>query len=285
MEEASSPPPEVGISLPNNDDNSQHSVRPGLGRRSGGRRLITGLAKNWVSPHSELAHVEQVHGKDSWQAKSLRVIHSHRFQTILMVALLLDVLILFVELYLLAAYPSCTEIKQDGVSCCPVEEGEHRWLVEEEHHSHGACQAPLVEYGPAGCDDHKHSAVHTAHLVLFIITLVILAAFFIELVVLLAVLGFRLFFHNRLYVLDLFIIVSSLSLEITFAALDEDDLATLSGLLIVGRIWRFVRIGHGLFATTMEVSLHKIEELESQVAILKQMVDESSGVHLESIKT
>lgn len=284
----------TGVQLPAPDDEndeqeeqfehnrSTHSERPHLLRRAGGRRVITGLAKNWVSPHNELAQVEKRHGKVSWQAKALRVIHSQRFQHILMAALLLDVLILFAEIYLYAEYPLCFLVERDAISCCTESgdkaEGDHRWLAFEEDH-HQICDAPLVDTNyPAACDPHKWEGVHTAHEVLFFMTVAILSVFFVELVVLLAVLGLKLFFHNRLYVLDLVIVVSSLTLEITFYCLEEEDLATLTGLLILGRVWRFVRIGHGLFATTLEVSLHKVEELENQVAELKFLLEESSGV-------
>jgi hypothetical protein len=98
-----------------------------------------------------------------------------------------------------------------------------------------------------------------------------------ELLVLLAILGPRSFFTHPLYVLDFFIVAVSLALEVTFQVIHEDDIGALLGLLVIGRIWRFVRIGHGLFASTFEVSMHKVEELETQVAELKALVEASSG--------
>lgn len=287
----------TGVPAEENTDEPEgehHSVpvRPGLGPRRGGRRVITGLAQNWSSPHTELAMVQKKYGKTSWQAKALRLIHSERFQHILMGALLLDVLILFVEIFLDAQYPPCHIIERDAVSCCPVsvgaqQEGEvrnllMRLLATEEH---GVCEYPLEEIGEAGCDNHNHHAVHVVHTVLFWATISILSVFMLELIVLMIVLGFHHFTRHHLYVLDLIIVGLSLILEITFELIDEDNIASLVGLLIIGRIWRFVRIGHGLFATTLEVSLHKVEELETQVAELRYLLEESSGARVDTSKS
>ena len=50
------------------------------------------------------------------------------------------------------------------------------------------------------------------------------------------------------YVVDAFIIVSALWLELYLWSLHDSGLATLTGLLVLARSWRFVRIGHTLFA-------------------------------------
>ena len=147
----------------------------------------------------EAHHVDVVHGEDSWEAKVLHVLHSKTCQYTLMGLLLLDVVILFVELFLGAQYPACTFIIRDAISCCPKTfdsnaQDEHRLLGEassltcetggietgdlhmfrslaevasdEGHHS--VCEAGVdTPQCQAGCDPHKYDGVHTAHTALF----------------------------------------------------------------------------------------------------------------------
>ena len=47
------------------------------------------------------------------------------------------------------------------------------------------------------------------------------------------------------YVVDLVVVTLSLSLELLFRLSSEDVLSALPGVLVVFRLWRFVRIGHG----------------------------------------
>jgi hypothetical protein len=64
-------------------------------------------------------HVKRYQGHDSWRYKIVKFIHSKKVQYILMSLLLLDVIILFVEMFLLATFPMCNLIERDGLSCCP----------------------------------------------------------------------------------------------------------------------------------------------------------------------
>ena len=223
----------------------------------------------------EAHHVDVVHGEDSWEAKVLHVLHSKTCQYTLMGLLLLDVVILFVELFLGAQYPACTFIIRDAISCCPKTfdsnaQDEHRLLGEassltcetgeietgdlhmfrslaevasdEGHHS--VCEAGVdTPQCQAGCDPHKYDGVHTAHTALFFTTITILSIFMIELILLIVCLKPRVFFRKSFYVLDLFVVSVSLGLESFFYAADDETLQSLIGVIVLARCWRFVRIG------------------------------------------
>lgn len=287
----------------NNNSATSNSAPAAIGRTIPDLRstLVRQNAQRITVPtaQTELQYVISRHGEDSWQVKAVKTINSPPFQHFLMALLILDVLILFVEIFLDAAYPHCHVVERDGVSCCPAEEGHRlllkdvsmaenwfRWLAEEavagsdshaggggDHHS--ICEPPLTELGPAGCDDHKYPAVHTAHIVLFSLTIVILATFEIELIVLLVTLGCYLFFTHFLYVLDLVVVTVSLVLELVFKfVVNNDLLADLTGILVFARVWRFVRIGHGLVVTTMEIETEKREAMEERMEEMERMLRE-----------
>ena len=103
---------------------------------------------------------------------------------------------------------------------------------------------------PAGCDVHKHEAIHSLHNVLFSITIVILGTFMVELLVLIAALGPRSFFSNLFYSIDFGVVLVSLILESFFFHHGAEALQALVGLVVFARCWRFVRIGHGLMEVT-----------------------------------
>jgi len=192
-------------------------------------------------------------------------------------------LILFTELYLAAAYPPCHIVDDTAVNCCPTtssthtddelaggEEDHGRWRLlaeghgDDDHHEEELCEATFAvfESTPTGCDEHKNHAVHMAEEVLFFFTISILATFMIELLVLMAALTPRIFFKQAFYVLDLFVVAGSLALELSFHIVSEDTLASLSGILVLARIWRFLRIGHGLVEATHEYAAMRHHTLE-----------------------
>jgi hypothetical protein len=137
----------------------------------------------------------------------LNFIYQTAVQWTLIALLLLDVLILFTELFLGThvsfvfcftcagiggrlltlfvtdfKYPLCMYVTRDAISCCPVDGAadDHsniRWLADDSHESF--CQNPLVETdNTAGCNPHKWETVHNAEEALFIMTLTILSIFF-----------------------------------------------------------------------------------------------------------
>lgn len=252
--------------------------RPGMQRIQGGLHLER-FMQIPIDAH-ERTHVHDKHGPESWQAKFLHFIHLDVTQYILMSLLIIDVMILFVELYLSGVFPPCHIVERDAISCCEMSHDEDdpvRFLAEDGHHD--LCEEGSEGHFSAVCDDHKYPGVHTTHIVLRITTLVILSIFFIELFLVMAACGLRAFFSKFFYVLDLIIVTVSLVLEILFITLDESELELLLGLLILGRLWRFVRIGHGIFATTYELSMKELHEREKYAKKL-EVLCQTNGIEL-----
>lgn len=281
-------------------------------------RVKQGLERDRVSfkiPTNEDAavHVQHVHGQHSWQAKILKVIHKKWFQRTMIGLLLLDILILFTELFLLSTvscaitgirlvprnkdmkgliridillclyiivlqFPACTLVVRDAISCCPHEEAtEARWLASDSHgDSHSdICEAPLEDTDyMAGCDPHKWHTVHTIEDVLFGFTIAILSFMMLELLALMAAISPCIFFRHFWYVLDFFIVAVSLSLEAFFNTVSDDQLATYFGLLVIFRCWRFVRISHGLVEVTSELTSEKYEKVVKQAIELEDLMAE-----------
>jgi len=242
-----------------------------------GRLSTTNL--NFGLPSNEAAqeHACCEHGEDSWRYKLLTKLHSKPVQMTLVGLLLLDVLILFTELALLASYPACFLVVRDAISCCPLPDGGeveaaadaagHRFLAEDGSHSeedHLTCSDPSLypfeEYG-ATCDPHKWHRVHTAELVLFCFTMTILSLMMLELLLAAAALTPCIFFRQVFYAADFIIIAVSLALEGSFHYMGQNTAQTVSGILIFIRMWRFVRIGHGIVEVTHEIAHESYQQL------------------------
>ena len=175
-----------------------------------------------------------------------------------------------------------------AISCCPAigdqisAEVEIRRILEDEEvegttHStehHSLCISPLVETSyAAGCDPHAHHGIHITEEILFWMTVVILGLFEVELLLLIYLLGPIKFFKQFLYVLDLVIVSASLALELSLQYIGDNTVAAvLPELLIVFRVWRFVRIGHGLVASAHEVGLDKMHTALEHIEMLEGML-------------
>jgi len=122
----------------------------------------------------------------------------------------------------------------------------------------GAGFAPFGETRP-GCDEHKWAAAHAVHDACFRISVCVLATFLVELLVLLYIERCE-FLKKPLYLLDLSIVVGTLSLECAQRS-QGAHLFDPAKMLILVRCWRFVRIGHGLFAATHEHDAKEQERL------------------------
>lgn len=262
----------------------RHSNLPNRGLPSG--RFSMRIPAN----HDAAYTAAETHGYDHWKVKILHFIHSDKVELVLMGMLIADVVILFIELFLQAYYPLCHIVERDAISCCPVDtmnatmtttshetNEEHflRFLAEDDVH-HNLCEYPSVESHDyeATCDPHRHENVHHVEKVLFILTIIILSTFVLELTIVMLILQ-KAFFRQFFYVLDLFIVATSLGLEILFHFLHEELLVTLSGLLIFGRVWRFVRIGHGLVEVTAEYGHRDKEALMEYAETLEQILQEN----------
>lgn len=232
-------------------------------------------------------YVKEYHGKESWRMKVLDFLHQRKVQYALISLLLLDVIILFIELFLLTQYPMCVVIERDCISCCPVTDANNitedpknhdlRFLLGEAEHHDDICEEGLTPNDTTGgCDPHKWKNVHTAELVFFSITILILSIFFIELNLEMMALHPSVFFRQFFFTLDYLIVTVSLTLELSLHFVEEDSLATLLGLLVFARVWRFIRIGHGIVEVTSELTHKKYEKLLSYTRALEAVAKNSN---------
>lgn len=189
-----------------------------------------------------------------------------------------------------AFVPSCKFVIRDAISCCPSKyddkyEASYEDAKNETHRFLGGgggeeiCTYPLTETEyPAGCDYNKHHGVHVAHVALFWTTVAILSIFEVELLFLIYLIGPKSFFGHLTYVIDFVVVSLSLSLELAFRYASDDAIGALPGLLIFFRLWRFVRIGHGLVQSTYEsqerkihLAVEYIDELEEKLERYEQV--------------
>lgn len=152
----------------------------------------------------------------------------------------------------------------------------HTGSSEENHEE--ICEYPSVIQDvsyPAGCDEHRYSGVHIAEEVLFYLTILILSIFMIELNCAMVALTPSIFFRQFFFALDYFIITVSLALEITFHILSDELYQSLSGLLVIFRIWRFIRIGHGIVELTNEAAHREYDKLVIYTKELRTIILQS----------
>lgn len=229
--------------------------------------------------HEAKAHIEKEQGIDSWQYKVLQFVHQSWVQNLLACLLFLDVCILFAELALLTIYPTCNLVERDAISCCPMTEGDnddhHRFLAGSDHHYCGDGLKAMKDY-EAGCDSHKWHNVHVAEKYLISVTLAILSLFFLELVLTMAALTPKVFFRQLFYALDFFIVAVSLGVEIVFVIKGDEISASLFGLVILARVWRFVRIGHGIVELAEDMAHERELHLSAYIDELEGLLKKNS---------
>ena len=235
-------------------------------------------------------------GAESWEARTVRFLQSARVQWVLIFLLLLDVLIVFAELFLESEHPGCRVLRRRSYSCCAPADAAtaFRALLADGGSGGGsgggslrACAAPsqaAAEF-PVGCV--AVGWAHLAHEGFSVGSLLILAVFQMEIVGLIA--AFRgLFLRSKGYLSD--VVVVSLSLGLQYYVLmvelglagrstvhggggggggggglqSEEELAMaleeLQSVILFARTWRFIRVGHGI-ATSMHdmVSATRLE--------------------------
>ena len=164
-----------------------------------------------------------------------------------------------------AFFPLGMFVIRDAISCCPSDSSGYAAAKEGQRFlgpgggSTEICAYPLqkTDY-TAGYDYYKYPEIHVAHTALYSLTLIILSSFLVELLALVYLLGPRHFCKQITYAIDLVIVSMSLGLEILMKHASKDVLSVLPGILIIFRLWRFVRIGHGLVSTTYELQQHKL---------------------------
>ena len=201
-----------------------------------------------LSHQNENEYADKHYGPGTWQCRLLGFIHSHRVQATLLFLLGVEVIGLFASIFLNLEYPRCDIIEK---SCIAVNASSLE--------VNGACAAECIH----------HQFVEDAELGLEILSLVVLSIFEIELLCLLLLLG-RIFFYNVAYITDFLVVTVTIAL---IASVQTEVERNLSGLLIFTRVWRFVRVGHGIFTEAMEVREHSFETLEKQIEYLQEVVD------------
>jgi hypothetical protein len=224
----------------------------------------------WLDAHAEYDLVARRRGEGSWQARLVKLTMRHDVQTFFLWMLIIDVIVVFVELYIDAEYPNCRLIERDAISCCEDDSsgsssGSGRMLT-----AATLCAAPTNDAPwAAACDSHKWEAVHKAHTALFVTSVCILSSFAIELVALFIALGLP-FCRNPLYLVDAVVVLTTLALEISLRATPA---GTLPGMLILARLWRFLRIAHGVVVSTHETEHHAAEHIKETVGELQEELE------------
>lgn len=171
-------------------------------------------------------------------------------------------IILFIEIFLVGQFPPCNVVERDCLACCPSSSDAARFLSggDEEGICETGFSTETTGYG--SCDDNKYHTVHVVEKVLFGFTISILLTFTVEVNAEMLALGPIVFFRQIFYLFDYVIIVVSTTMELVFFFLnDELALSGASGFIIFVRIWRFIRIGHGIVEVTTEYTHGSYEDL------------------------
>ena len=181
----------------------------------------------------------------SWRHRLVNFLHSKPVHTAATVLLILDLILVVVSLELqiqvgsleAKAYKDCLYEYEKGY----------------------AVPLPLVNdttCNPEGLHtcDPKHSEsyekahlLHEVELALAAVSCVILTLFLVENLLMILALRWRFFLHF-FFVLDIVVVSVSLALELwAIATATFDNFEMLLGFIIVGRMWRFFRVAHGLY--------------------------------------
>uniref|UniRef100_A0A0G4I9T2 Hydrogen voltage-gated channel 1 n=1 Tax=Chromera velia CCMP2878 TaxID=1169474 RepID=A0A0G4I9T2_9ALVE len=120
-------------------------------------------------------------------------------------------------------------------------------------------------------DTHGHT-VHEIEHVVHWMSVTILAYLNLDVLLHLLAMGVR-FFHNWGYITDLIVAPTSLALEIFFAG--------VGGVIIILRLWRLVRIAHGVAIVQLEQFEHKFRKLLEIAVKLDEQIHELEKAHRE----
>mmetsp|Transcript_15411 Transcript_15411/g.31605 ORF Transcript_15411/g.31605 Transcript_15411/m.31605 type:complete len:280 (+) Transcript_15411:201-1040(+) len=228
----------------------------------------------------------ETHGSNNWKTKVHAFMDRSSVQIILHSLLILDVLIIFAELFLMSEYPSCRLVERDCQACCPKSHdddahGNERWLEGGDYHSEEICESGYESTGSAACDSHKYETVHIIEACFFYCTVTILVIFLIENIIEMIVLGPMNYFRQVFLVFDLFVVVVSLTLELVLHQLKKNYAEVIS-ILVLFRLWRFVRIGHGIVEVASEVAHKQYDPLLEYVRECEKKLDANNITKPES---
>jgi len=210
------------------------------------------------SRKSVLDYATAKHDEGSWRIAIHKFFDQKWVQRTLITLLIFDIIFIFVELFLQTEYPMCYVIERDCEACCPeADQSSGRWLSGGGSYE-PVCPTGYDSTGEAGCDDSKWEIVHETELALHWCTVTILVIFLIENLAEMFVLGPCKFFQQFFLAVDFVVVLASLILQLVIHEMEFGQLATI---LIIFRLWRFVRIGHGIVEVAAELTHDQYEEL------------------------
>jgi len=213
----------------------------------------------FTSALSEEEQLAEKLGHKHWRCKLLKVLQSKYVQLVLTVLLVLDIIIVLGELFVDAEYPSCARIRRDAISCGPANASARLLGGSADDPICKSPWVPKTQYD-AGCDGHKYPAVHSLHTFAFIASATILCIFEVELLATLTALG-TIFIKNPLYVLDFGVVTASLVLDFHLHLGNAASGESGATILIVARCWRFIRVVHGIYASSHERDMESLKEV------------------------
>lgn len=217
------------------------------------------------------------HNDDSFISKCHDFFDSSWVHFLLSGLLIGDIVIIFAELFLGSEFPYCSIIERDCDACCPTSEvdgtQDERWLAKATSEL-TICQAGYEDIGIPACDDHKWETVHDVQHGLFYCTVIILGIFLLESLVEMATLG-RKFFYQIFLVIDFLLIAISLLLELVFHYMKSQYVEVASFLVLI-RLWRFVRIGHGIIEVASELTSKQYEPLFEYMSLCEKELEKQN---------
>ena len=78
------------------------------------------------------------------------------------------------------------------------------------------------------------------------------------------------FFTHLLYVIDFVVVVGSIALELSLH--NNPTVMAMSQVVIFVRLWRLVRIGHGLYTRGLGDTQQVVEALEDKLKLLESAI-------------
>ena len=161
----------------------------------------------------------------------LEILHSSKFQIVVICLVLLDCLFVISELLIdLEAFELKAEDAHNGTTMATSEAYVSNDEQSAKHISEGV--------------EEEKSAIKIAEEVLHYFSIAILSIFLLELSAKLFAMG-KQFFHHKLEIVDAFIVIVSFILDIAF--INDDGVTSALGLLVLLRLWRIGRVVNGMY--------------------------------------
>lgn len=193
------------------------------------------------------------HAQHGWRDKLGHFLESKPEQWFIFGLICIDLLVIFVQLFVIEPHLSCHPPQTPTVAPTPTPTGHAAMLSNPDHSS---------------SEHHDtNEAYELAEKWLTRSSLAILSILAAEIILLLVAFDIR-FFKQPLYILDALVISASLVIEITEPKLQHHgtgEARSMANLLMIFRLWRIVRIIHGIAMSVQERSEEHIKELEAEL--------------------